>query len=72
MYKQMKVFVGTLFLCLSVGNVYAGASQADIDRLGKDLTPLGAEKAGNSAGTIPEWNGGLTKRPPVTRRVVSW
>lgn len=28
--------------------------------LGKDLTPFGAQAAGNSAGTIPAWNGGLT------------
>ncbi|HEU5468621.1 MAG TPA: DUF1329 domain-containing protein [Steroidobacteraceae bacterium] len=27
--------------------------------LGADLTPMGAEKAGNAAGTIPAWNGGL-------------
>ena len=29
--------------------------------LGKDLTPLGAQAAGNGAGTIPAWTGGLTK-----------
>jgi hypothetical protein len=28
--------------------------------LGKDLTPLGAQLAGNSAGSIPAWTGGLT------------
>jgi hypothetical protein len=28
--------------------------------LGKDLTPLGAQAAGNAAGTIPAWTGGLT------------
>ena len=28
--------------------------------LGKDLTPFGAQTAGNSAGTIPAWSGGLT------------
>jgi len=28
-----------------------------------NLTPLGAEKAGNAAGTIPAWDGGLTKPP---------
>ena len=28
-------------------------------RLGKDLTPVGAEQAGNKAGTIPAWTGGL-------------
>jgi hypothetical protein len=27
------------------------------------LTPLGAEQAGNAAGTIPEWKGGLAKPP---------
>ncbi|MCR4347841.1 MAG: DUF1329 domain-containing protein [Sulfuricaulis sp.] len=32
--------------------------------LGRDLTPLGAQAAANSAGTIPAWNGGLTT--PVT------
>jgi hypothetical protein len=34
-----------------------------IARLGKDLTPVGAERAGNAAGTIPEWAGGVTKPP---------
>lgn len=29
-------------------------------RLGADLTPMGAEKAGNAAGTIPAWTGGIT------------
>jgi hypothetical protein len=30
----------------------------------EDLTPLGAERAGNAAGTIPAWDGGLTHPPP--------
>lgn len=29
-----------------------------------DLTPVGAEKKGNAAGTIPDWTGGLTTSPP--------
>jgi hypothetical protein len=28
-------------------------------RLGTELTPMGAERAGNAAGTIPAWTGGL-------------
>jgi hypothetical protein len=32
-------------------------------RLAAGLTPLGAEQAGNAAGTIPAWDGGLTKPP---------
>jgi len=29
----------------------------------EDLTPLGAERAGNEAGTIPQWTGGITVPP---------
>lgn len=32
-------------------------------RLGNDLTPYGAERAGNAEGTIPEWTGGLSEPP---------
>ena len=43
-------------------------AQAKVDiteaaRLGSDLTPLGAERAGNAAGTIPAWDGGVTTPP---------
>ncbi len=43
-------------------------AQAKIDsvqaaRLGQDLTPLGGERAGNAAGTIPAWDGGLAQPP---------
>ena len=31
--------------------------------LGENLTPIGAEKAGNREGTIPAWTGGLTQMP---------
>ena len=42
---------------------FAGTSAADTDRLGKDLTPMGSEKAGNSNGSIPAWDGGIAKAP---------
>jgi hypothetical protein len=42
---------------------FAGATAQEVERLGKDLTPVGAEKAGNKEGTIPAWDGGLTKAP---------
>ena len=43
----------------------AGAADPDQDaaRLGKDLTPVGAERAGNKEGTIPAWTGGDMKAP---------
>lgn len=43
--------------------VLAGISASEAERLGGDLTPLGAEKAGNEAGTIPAWDGGITEAP---------
>jgi hypothetical protein len=43
--------------------VAAAATEQEAARLGKDLTPMGAEKAANKDGTIPEWTGGVTKAP---------
>ena len=48
--------------CLA-GQSLAAISPDEIARLGKDLTPLGAEKAGNADGTIPAWDGGITTPP---------
>ena len=39
-----------------VAGVATATAQSAAD-LGKSLTPLGAEKAGNAAGTIPAWEG---------------
>jgi hypothetical protein len=39
------------------------ASDAQIARLGQDLTPVGAEKAGSKDGAIPVWNGGELTAP---------
>jgi hypothetical protein len=38
----------------------AGVTSQQAARLGGELTPMGAEKAANAAGTIPAWSGGLT------------
>jgi hypothetical protein len=58
----------TLLLTLTVAAVLATGAAAqpsaqDIAKLGTTLTPLGGEKAGNADGSIPAWNGGLTKAP---------
>lgn len=36
-------------------------TEANINRLGNDLTPMGSWRAGNADGTIPAWDGGLTE-----------
>ncbi|MGV8997184.1 MAG: DUF1329 domain-containing protein [Parvibaculaceae bacterium] len=46
-----------------LGTALAQVPEAQVARLGGDLTPVGAEKAGNADGSIPEWTGGLTTVP---------
>jgi hypothetical protein len=43
--------------------VHATAGEQEAAKLGKDLTPVGAERAGNKDGTIPAWTGGDMKAP---------
>ncbi len=46
-----------------VGAAAGGASPEEAKELGRSFTPVGAIKAGNEAGTIPEYTGGLTAPP---------
>lgn len=58
-------------LCLTITTALLVASQLAVAavpaeeaaKLKSELTPLGAEKAGNKEGTIPAWTGGETKVP---------
>jgi hypothetical protein len=52
-----------LALSLTTASAIAAVSATEAARLGKDLTPFGAEKAGSGDGTIPEWTGGITTPP---------
>ena len=52
---------GVLALSLLAATVMAAVSPDEAAKLGTSLTPLGAEKAGNADGSIPEWTGGLPK-----------
>jgi hypothetical protein len=58
---------GLVLMLLALGPA-AEVSAADYSRLGKDLTPVGAERAGNADGTIPAWEGGLTQPPAGWKR----
>jgi hypothetical protein len=57
-----------LFLAVLTVAPIAVPSAADYSRLGMDLTPIGAERAGNANGAIPAWDGGLTQPPPGWKR----
>ncbi len=66
--NRMQRWAGLALLTSSV-IAQAGVSPEEAARLGKELTPSGAEKAGNKAGTIPEWAGGqAAKAAPMAGR----
>lgn len=59
MFRMKSVLLGGV-VALAFSLPTLAQSAAD---LGKTLTPMGAIKAGNADGTIPEWTGGITKPP---------
>ncbi len=62
----------TLRLALAIGCLVASApaqariTEQEAARLGADLTPVGAIKAGNADGSIPPYEGGITTLVPGT------
>jgi hypothetical protein len=58
---KLSIFLMAGLLLASQG--FAGVSAEQAARLGKDLTPMGGEQAGNADGTIPAWEGGITTPP---------
>ncbi|OZC35377.1 outer membrane lipoprotein-sorting protein [Marinobacter vinifirmus] len=62
MRNQLVAAVTAAVMGLS-GPVVAKVSPAEAERLNNELTPVGAERAGNAEGTIPAWNGGLATPP---------
>lgn len=61
--KMLCVTVMGGAMCLASSIALAKADAADVARLGQDLTPFGAQMAGNASGSIPAWTGGLTQAP---------
>lgn len=62
----MKLKATLAALCLSslaTNTALAAVSPDQAARLGKDLTPMGAEMAGNADGSIPPWNPNGTPVP---------
>jgi hypothetical protein len=61
--NAISAIAGLMSLALAAGSAVAAVSADQAARLGRDLTPMGAEKAGNADGTIPAWTGGITTPP---------
>jgi len=58
-----KTLIAAALAALAGGAAQAAVTADEAKQLGTTLTPIGAEKAGNKEGTIPEWTGGLTTPP---------
>ena len=50
-------------LLLMASHSWSVVSQAEADKLGTTLTPMGANPAGNAEGTIPKWTGSILGVP---------
>ncbi|MFC3032100.1 DUF1329 domain-containing protein [Pseudoalteromonas fenneropenaei] len=61
MFKKPTLIAAALVGLFSVPAALAKITPEQAARLGQDLTPIGAEKAGNADGSIPSWEGGITK-----------
>ncbi|QBF84578.1 DUF1329 domain-containing protein [Shewanella maritima] len=59
--KKLTLISAAIVLALGAPIASAKVSQAEADKLGTTLTPLGGEKAGNADGSIPAWDGGITQ-----------
>lgn len=58
--KNVKTTIKVLSFSVALLSLHvAAATPEEASLLGATLTPVGAEKAGNASGEIPEWTGGL-------------
>lgn len=60
-----KILTRSVLACaaFSAHIAWAAVTPEEAARLNTDLTPFGAERAGNADGSIPEWTGGYTTAP---------
>jgi hypothetical protein len=64
LYNKTPLLAGVLAAALASTPVLAKVTPEEAKRLGNDLTPMGAEKAGNADGSIPAWSGQWLGAPP--------
>lgn len=58
--NKLMLKAGVFALSVISASVMAKVSPEEAARLGQDLTPVGAEMAGNADGSIPAWTGGYS------------
>ncbi|TDU28055.1 uncharacterized protein DUF1329 [Panacagrimonas perspica] len=61
--RVRRLLWGLVLACVPMVSI-AKVTEEDAQQLRNRLTPMGAERAGDEDGTIPEWRGGMTAPPP--------
>lgn len=61
--RKLAIIASAIAMALTVNVTQAKVSEAEAAKLGNELTPLGGEAAANADGSIPAWDGGITKPP---------
>jgi hypothetical protein len=59
--NKLTILSAAVVMALGAPVAMAKVSEAEAAKLGAELTPQGAVKAGNADGSIPAWDGGITK-----------
>ncbi|AOT08456.1 DUF1329 domain-containing protein [Pseudoalteromonas luteoviolacea] len=63
MFRKPTLLAASIMTIMAAPIAFAKMTPEEVARLGKDLSPIGAEVAGNADGSIPAWTGGITKPP---------
>lgn len=63
MKRSLLMFAASSLVVASVTAKVSPEEAAQLGLVGTPLTPIGAIRAGNADGTIPEWTGGITEYP---------
>ncbi|MEN0108992.1 MAG: DUF1329 domain-containing protein, partial [Pseudomonas sp.] len=61
----LKALCFAVLSTLAITQSASAATAEEAAKLGKSLTPFGAEQAANADGSIPAWDGGYTKVDPA-------
>lgn len=64
MTKQKMLLASMLMITSCMHSSMAAVSADEAAKLKSELTPLGAERAGNADGSIPAWDNGITQALP--------
>ncbi|TQF70903.1 DUF1329 domain-containing protein [Pseudoalteromonas luteoviolacea] len=63
MFRKPTILAASIMTIMAAPIAVAKMTAEEVARLGNDLSPIGAEIAGNTDGSIPAWTGGITKPP---------